>query len=126
MRFVVVAVVLSLTALTTLPASAEGAAPAGAHAKPAKRAKAEKKGIPSERFRQEIEGRIARARDRLERHLEKRRLPEASATALRTDFNAGVLQVRARVAAVSKDGVVSRDEAREVRGMVRQIRTRPR
>lgn len=126
MRFVVAVLALSVAALVPASAVAQDTTAATTPAKARKHAKAEKKGIPADRFRQEIDARIARARDRLEHHIEKKRMSEPSAGAMRTEFNAVVLSVRAKVAAVAKDGVVSRDEAREVRALVRQIRSHKR
>jgi hypothetical protein len=90
----------------------------------AKHTKVAKKGMPTAHFHQVIEGRIARAKDKLEHHIEKQKLSAAKSAALRQTFNQGVVQVRAKMASVGRDGVVSRDEAREVQGLVQKLRAR--
>lgn len=103
-----------------------GAAGHGKHArgKHPHAAKTPKKGVDPERLRAEIEGRIARAKDRLEQHIAKKKVPAARAGAMRQEFNTGVLHVRSRMQVAMNDGVVTRDEARDVRTAARQIRSR--
>ncbi len=110
-------------------ARAEGAPPAAGAAKARKGRTAEKAdrsgSVSPERFRHEIEGRIAKARDKMEQSLGRKKLPAGQAQARRQHFEGAVAQLRARVSAVSSDGVVTRGEAREVRAMLSSLRSRP-
>jgi hypothetical protein len=124
-----VAVLLALAFSLVAPGAAWAEAkpqtpPAAGKAAAKKQAKAEKKGIPAEKLRHEIDGRIARAREKLEHHIEKKKLSAEKSAAARNEFNAGVVHVRAKLDAVSKGGVVTREDAREVRSLARQIKTR--
>lgn len=122
----VLALAIAFLAPSAARAEAKPAAPVAAKATAKKHAKAEKKGIPVEKLRHEIDGRIARAREKLEHNIEKKKLSAEKSAAARNEFNAGVVHVRAKLDAVSKGGIVTREDAREVRVLARQIKTRGR
>ena len=122
-RFVAMSL-LSALVFSAFPASsalAQGAAKTASSS--TKKPAAEKRWpMSADRFRAEIEARIGKKRARMERSIEKRKMNSQKAVALRQGFLNDVGQVRSKLAAVTADGVVTREEADQVRGRLRQIR----
>lgn len=68
-------------------------------------------------FRQKVDHRMTKAREKMERRASK--LGAEQAKELRARFNAGAAQVQQEVTKVTADGTVTKDEARQVRAAVR-------
>lgn len=98
-------------ALSTLFA----AAPAFAHGE-AKRERPQFP-MPAAAFKERIDARQAKARERMERRASK--LDAERAKQLRAEFNAGVAKVNAEVAKATADGTVTKEEAKAVRSVMR-------
>jgi hypothetical protein len=120
------AVVLAVLLLAPRAASAEPAPGTRPAVHRREKQKAERKGVSPEKLRHEMEGQIAKLRDKLEQSLQKRKLPADRAQSMRDSFNAGVLEARRRFGKAVADGVVTREEARDVKDGVRSIRARER
>ncbi len=77
---------------------------------------------PAAKFRDYVEGRIAKARAQMEQSIVDGKLDRTAADALRARFEAAVAQVRAKVDEVCADGTVTKDEAKAVRDLARSLR----
>ena len=120
MRSKILATFVALAALVVTPAIAS-AAPEGA--KPAKVHEGEKGKasfpMPAAQFKQKVDSRITRARERMEKRAAK--LSADDAKQLRSKFDAGVAQVNQEVAKATADGTVTKDEAQKVREVQRSV-----
>ncbi len=100
-------------------------APVDARAKPSAKAHGEKpaakKGLDPERLRREVDARIAKRREALERAITRKKLAAAKAGALRTEFNQSVAEVHRKLAAALADGKLTPDEARAVRAASQRV-----
>jgi hypothetical protein len=92
-----------------------------------KGAKGEKR-FPMEaaKFRARAEERLAKVKGRLEAKLDERKVPAEKRAKALAKFEASAKQIRAAVERVAKDGTVSKDEAREVRELARELRQKAR
>jgi hypothetical protein len=77
--------------------------------------------MKADAFQQLVERRIAKAHEHMERILTGKAVPEVVATAVRKDFEDGAGRVRAAAKAAEKNGVVSKEEARAVRELAKDI-----
>jgi hypothetical protein len=116
MRSTIVATVLALATLVSVPAFAAPAT--GAANAPAKTQRAEGEGkkhfpMPAAEFKAKVEKRQAKGRARMENEAAK--LPADQAKELRAKFDATVQKVNAEVAKAVADGTVTKDEAKAVR-----------
>jgi hypothetical protein len=114
MRSTIVATVLALATLVSVPAFA---APAQGNA-PAKSQRAEGEGkkhfpMPAAEFKAKVDARQAKRRQRMEEEAAK--LPADQAKELRAKFEATIQKVNAEVAKAVADGTVTKDEAKAVR-----------
>lgn len=66
-------------------------------------------------FQKKIDERLAKGKARLEEHLKKRNVPEAKAKEIRARFEAHAAETRKAAAEATKDGTVTKDEAKTVR-----------
>jgi hypothetical protein len=73
-------------------------------------------------FRARVTERIADARARMERHIADQKIGREQAEALRTRFQAAVVELGAKVDAVCSDGTVTVDEAKAVRALAKVLR----
>ena len=104
MRSKIIAVGLVLGTLVAVPAFAQGAGEKGQHmAFP----------VPAATFKQHVDARIAKARERMEERASK--LPADQAKDLRAKFEASVAAQNAEVAKAIADGTVTKEEAQAVR-----------
>lgn len=76
--------------------------------------------MPAAAFKQKVDARIARARTHMESRAAK--LPADQAKDLRAKFDAGVAKVNAEVAKATADGTVTKDEAKAVRKVAREVK----
>lgn len=111
-------------------AFALAAAPVAAHAEGKDRSAEVKKErkfpMPAESFNKMIEKRITKAREHLVRALDKHNVPEATKAQAKKDFDDGAAAVRALSAKVRADGTVTEDEAKQVRGLAKEMKQKSR
>lgn len=104
MRSKIIAVGLVLGTLVAVPAFAQGAGEKGPHMTFP---------VPAATFKQHVDARIAKARERMEERASK--LPADRAKELRAKFEASVAAQNAEVAKAIADGTVTKEEAQAVR-----------
>jgi hypothetical protein len=80
--------------------------------------------VPAATFQRHVEHRIARARARMEEKIAQRNLPDAQAQEVRAHFDSVAASVQAEMQKAVADGTVTLDEARAVRAVARQLRSR--
>lgn len=102
MRSVITAALVAVATLVAVPAFAES----GGHAKSTFP-------MPAAAFKQKVDTRMAKARQRMEARASS--LPAEEAKALRAKFDAAVANVNAEVAKATADGTVTKEEAKAVR-----------
>lgn len=104
---IVAAAVLALASLVAVPAFAKGDGGA-------------KFPMPAAEFKAKVDARTAKAKERMEQRAAK--LPADQAKELRAKFDAGVAKVNAEVAKATADGSVTKEEAKAVRRVVKELR----
>ncbi len=115
------ALIAASTLLFPLSAMAETKAPAGHHghhdsAFPMK----------AEVFKKLFDSRVDKLKDHLEQGLSKRSLSVEQKADIEKSMDAPLKELHAAVDKVGSDGVVTRDEAKHIKGLSEQIRTRMR
>jgi hypothetical protein len=78
--------------------------------------------MPAAEFKTHSEARLAKAKERLEAHITKQQLPAEKAKELRDAFAAGVAKVNAQIDKAVADGTVTKEEAKEVRAVMKEAR----
>ncbi|NUQ72253.1 MAG: hypothetical protein HUU21_01725 [Polyangiaceae bacterium] len=106
------------------------AAPVAAHAEGKDRSAEVKKQrkfpMPAESFNKLIEKRLTKAREHLVKALDKRNVPEATKVQATKDFDAGAAAVRSLSAKVRADGTVTKEEAKQVRDLAKDLKQKAR
>jgi uncharacterized protein YigA (DUF484 family) len=106
------------------------AAPVAAHAEGKDRSAEVKKErkfpMPAASFNKMIEKRLTKAREHLVQALDKRNAPAATKAQATKDFDAGAAAVRALAAKVQADGTVTKEEAKQVRGLAKDLKQQAR
>jgi len=126
-----VAVASVLFALVAVPSAAfacdEHETTAG-HASKDEKAKRNKKNFPlkTDEFKKMVEKRIAHARERLDQVLASHEVPQGIQTQIKKEFENGANAVRAAAARVGADGTVTKDEAKEVKQLARDLKRQAR
>lgn len=82
--------------------------------------------IKADAFKQLVEQRIAKAREHLDKALDKHQVPDAMRAQIKKDFDAGATAVRAAASRVSADGEVTKTEAKEVRDLAKDLKQKAR
>lgn len=133
-RPLVVALSLAFAATSAAPAFAETAGDKSAeHAGKKGEAKGKHKGkrgkgkemkfpVDGEKFTKHVDARITRVKDKLSGALTKRGVAEAEKTKILKEFDDGATAVRAAAKRAAKDGQVTKDEAKDVRALVKNLR----
>lgn len=87
-----------------------------------------KRGFPVEaaKFQKMVEKRISKAREKVERVMEKRGVPEATRAQIRKELEAGAVFVRAAAQRAGADGSVTREEAQQVRDLAKDLKQKAR
>jgi Ni/Co efflux regulator RcnB len=123
------ALVLSATFIAApLAASAEEAnAPAADHGKKGERRAHGDKQKPSfpmkaEEFRKRVDHRIEKVKARVERALDKHKVPAARRGEVNKALEGAEKEVRGAVDKAVTDGVVTKDEAKQVRDLAKRLR----
>ncbi|AKV00798.1 hypothetical protein AKJ09_07461 [Labilithrix luteola] len=121
MRSIFVATALAISTLAAVPAFAapsQGNAPAQVqHGDKGDQAKFP---MPGAEFKQKVDARTAKARAHMEERAAK--LPADQAKDLRTKFDAGTAQINDAVNKAIADGTVTKEEAQQVREVVKSVR----
>jgi hypothetical protein len=109
MRSTIIGTVLAIATLVAVPAMAHENGDGSASFP-----------MPAATFQAKVDAREAKARE----HMEKRAasLPTDEANALRAKFNAGEARINAEVAKAVADGTVTKEEAKSVHQVVREVR----
>jgi hypothetical protein len=82
--------------------------------------------MAAESFNKLIEKRLTKAREHLVRKLDKRNAPEAIKTQAKKEFDDGAAAVRALSAKAQADGTVTKDEAKQVRALAKDLKQKAR
>ena len=82
--------------------------------------------LEAAKFQQIVDKRIGRARTRMEKAMEKHNVPDALKVQIRKEFDAGAAQVQAAAKRVSADGTVTKEEAKEVRDLAKDLKQKAR
>ena len=119
-------VALSLAFATTAaaPAFADGAdAKATEHHKEGK-AKGKEKHFPiaADKFDKMVDKHISKAKEKLETKLTEHKVEADKKAQILKGFDDGAALIRAAAKRAEKDGTVTKDEAKEIRGMVKTLR----
>lgn len=77
--------------------------------------------MKADEFQKRLDGRLAKARERMEHHLIEKQVPADKAKEIRARFDAGVAQVNTAAKQATADGVVTADEAKQVREVARAL-----
>ncbi|MBI4701815.1 MAG: hypothetical protein HY744_11770 [Deltaproteobacteria bacterium] len=108
------------------PAPDGSAQPAPGDRAPDGRSKARRFPMDGKLFLERVETRLAKAQARLEQALERRKVPPKMKQEIEADFAKGAAAIRKAAQHAAADGTVTREEAREVRELVREIRHKAR
>ena len=82
--------------------------------------------MQAESFNKLIEKRIAHMRERLTQMLAAHKVPEAKQAQIKKDFEDGAAAIRAAAARAGADGSVTKEEAKEVRGLAKDLKQKAR
>ena len=82
--------------------------------------------MTAESFNKHIEQRIAHMRERLTQMLAAHKVPEAKQAQIKKDFEDGAAAVRAAATRAGADGTVTKAEAKDVRGLAKDLRSKAR
>jgi hypothetical protein len=123
MRTKILAVAVTLASLVVVPVTAFAGPKDGPPAKVQHDGREGKERpkfpMPAAEFKAKVDGRIAKARQRMEERAGK--LDAAEAKALRAKFDAGVAKVNQEVSKATADGTVTKDEAKAVRQVAKEV-----
>lgn len=78
--------------------------------------------MPAAEFKTHTEARLAKAKEHLEAHISKKQLPAEKAKELREKLAAVTVKVNAQVEKATADGTVTKEEAKEVRAILKEAR----
>lgn len=78
--------------------------------------------MKADEFEKMLDRRIEHARARMEKIIVERKLPDAVAKQVKQDFENGAAAVRAMAKRVEADGTVTKEEAKEVRELAKDLR----
>jgi uncharacterized membrane protein len=77
--------------------------------------------MKSDEFKKMVAERVGKARERLEKVISKKNMGADKAREVRAKFEAGVVRLNKKVDEVTSDGTVSKEEAKEVRGLIKEM-----
>lgn len=120
------ALALSLATASTAfaaPPARDRQAQDARHQKGDRKEKDDEKKFPmkADEFRKLVAERVGKARERMEKHISKKNVPEDKAKVLRARFEVGVAVLNRKVDQVTSDGTVTKEEAKEVRELVHKM-----
>jgi ribosomal protein L9 len=78
--------------------------------------------MPAAAFKSHTEAKLAKVKDHLEAHIAKKQLPAEQAKELREKLAAATAKVNAQIEKATADGTVTKEEAKEVRAAMKEIR----
>ena len=78
--------------------------------------------VEAKKFQEMVEARIAKAREHMESALGKHNVPEPIRAMIRKDFEAGAAEIREAAKKAAADGSVTKEEAKEVRELSRDLK----
>jgi hypothetical protein len=113
---------LSLASLSSSALAAPLAKTNAAHHKADRKDKDDKNfPMKAEEFKRLVAERVGKARERLEKHISQKNVPEDRAKVLRAKFDLSAAVLNRKVDKVCEDGTVTREEAKEVRELVQKM-----
>ena len=117
-------VALSLAFATTAaaPAFADGADAKAAEHKEHKAKAAKRFPMAADKFTKMVDEHLTKAKDKLTTKLDEHKIDSDKKTKILKDFDDGAALVRAAAKRAGKDGEVTKDEAKEVRSLVKTLR----
>lgn len=121
-------VALGLSVLVPALAWADASAPATELSEKGEKGKREKgkheKAFPMEaaKFKEHVEKRIARVKERVTAGMEKHNVPEEKRREVIADLEKGAARIRTAADTAAKDGTVTAEEAKQVRGVAKEVR----
>jgi hypothetical protein len=78
--------------------------------------------MPAATFKQKVDRRVAKARQKMETHVSK--LPADKQKEARARFDAGVARINQEVTKVTADGTVTKEEAAQVRQVAKDLKAK--
>ena len=126
MNRIVTALALALSlasASTAALAAPRGKAPAAHQADRKEKGDRDDKKFPmkADEFKKLVADRVGKARERLEKHIERKNAGPEKAKEIRAKFDAAVARLNKKVEEVTADGTVSKEEAKEVRALAKEL-----
>lgn len=124
-------VALGLSVLVPALAWADASAPATELSEKGEKGKREKgekgkheKAFPMDaaKFKEHVEKRISRVKERVTTGMEKHNVPEAKRREVLADLEKGAARIRTAADTAAKDGTVTAEEAKQVRGVAKEVR----
>lgn len=82
--------------------------------------------MDAKKFQELVEKRIAKAREHLEGAMDRHSVPEPIRAQVRKEFEAGAAAIREAAKSAGADGTVTKDEAKEVRELSRDLKQQAR
>jgi tellurite resistance protein len=82
--------------------------------------------MKADEFKKHVEKRITRSIEKLDKVLAKRNVPAAKRAEIKKDAEAAAVLVRAAAARVAADGSVTKEEAKEVRALAKDLKKKAR
>ena len=117
---------LGISALVPVYAFAgDSASPTGVEARVEKKAngdKAKQFPMPAAEFKAKVDGRINKMRARIEAKMKEKGVAADKQKTTLAAFDAGATKVRAAADSAGKDGTVTKEEAKSVRDLAKQLR----
>jgi hypothetical protein len=77
--------------------------------------------MKADEFKKHVAERVGKAREFMEKRISKKNVGADKAKEIREKFNAGVARINKKVDEVSADGSVTKDEAKEVRDLFKDL-----
>jgi hypothetical protein len=102
--------------------SAEHAKGKGKNKEKRGKGKEQKFPVDGSKFEKRVDNRIEHAKDKLSGALSKHGVAEADKKRILKQFDDGAALVRAAAKRAAKDGLVTKEEAKDVRGLVKNLR----
>ena len=80
--------------------------------------------MKGDEFQKHMDARLAKMREKLEQRITKKQISADQATEMRAKFDAGAAKIGAATKQATADGVVTEDEAKQVREVAKSVHPR--
>ncbi len=122
-------VALGLSVLVPALAWADASAPATEQSEKGEKGERREKGkhekafpMDAAKFKEHVEKRISRVKERVTAGMEKHNVPEAKRREVLANLEKGAARIRTAADTAAKDGTVTAEEAKQVRGVAKEVR----